>query len=152
MSTEKQERVVTLEELISRASELREQLNSLNTILNMYLSQYRELQLSLETLRGLPEASSEGFTVLDRLSLVYIPVKISEKWADSVLVNIGLGYYMRTTRDKAVELLSRRVREIEQVLRELQARQRALLDEYLALERLISQVIETYRAKATRTT
>ncbi|MFZ8782687.1 MAG: prefoldin subunit alpha [Desulfurococcaceae archaeon] len=152
MSTEKQERVVTLEELISRASELREQLNSLNTILNMYLNQYRELQLSFETLRGLPEASSEGFTVLDRLSLVYIPVKISEKWADSVLVNIGLGYYMRTTRDKAVELLSRRVREIEQVLRELQARQRALLDEYLALERLISQVIETYRAKATRTT
>jgi prefoldin alpha subunit len=152
MSTEKQERVVTLEELISRASELREQLNSLNTILNMYLNQYRELQLSFETLRGLPEASSEGFIVLDRLSLVYIPVKISEKWADSVLVNIGLGYYMRTTRDKAVELLSRRVREIEQVLRELQARQRALLDEYLALERLISQVIETYRAKATRTT
>ncbi|MCC6025001.1 MAG: prefoldin subunit alpha [Desulfurococcaceae archaeon] len=151
MSTEKQERVVTLEELISRASELREQLNSLNTILNMYLNQYRELQLSLETLRGLPDTSSEGFIVLDRLSSVYIPVKISEKWADSVLVNIGLGYYMRTTRDKAVELLSRRVREIEQVLRELQARQRALLDEYLALERLISQVIETYRAKTTRT-
>ena len=40
MSAEKPaKRVVTLEELVGRASELRDQLNSLNTVLNMYLTQ-----------------------------------------------------------------------------------------------------------------
>jgi prefoldin alpha subunit len=153
MSSEKPaKRVVTLEELVGRASELRDQLNSLNTVLNMYLTQYRETQLSIETLRGLPEASTESFVVLDRLSSVFIPVKIEGNWVNSVLVNLGLGYYMRTSREKAVEILSRRARELERVLSNLQAQQKALLEEYLTLERLISQVIETYRAKATKST
>jgi prefoldin subunit 5 len=59
---------------------------------------------------------------------------------------------MRTSREKAVEILSRRARELERVLSNLQAQQKALLEEYLTLERLISQVIETYRAKATKST
>jgi len=148
MSLERREkRVITLEELVGRAAELREQLNSINTVLNMYLSQYRELQLSIETLRGLPELSAEGFIVLDRLSAVYIPVRINENWVNNVLVSLGLGYYMRTTREKAVEILSRRVRELEQVLSNLQARQKALLEEYLILERTISQIIEAQRAR-----
>ncbi|MCC6011278.1 MAG: ATP-binding protein [Desulfurococcaceae archaeon] len=153
MSSEKPtRRVVTLEELVGRASELRDQLNSLNTVLNMYLTQYREVQLSLETLRGLPEVSTESFVVLDRLSSVCIPVKIEGNWVSSVLVNLGLGYYMRTTRERAVEILSRRARELEKVLSNLQTQQRALLEEYLTLERLISQIIETYRTRAAKST
>jgi len=151
MSSNKPEKkVITLEELVGRATELRDQLNSLNTVLNMYLNQYREVQLSLETLRGLPETGTESFIVLDRLSSACIPVKINENWVNNVLVNLGLGYYMRTTRDKAVEIISRRARELERVLNNLQAQQRTLLEEYLALERLISQVIEAYRAKAAK--
>jgi prefoldin alpha subunit len=153
MSSEKPtRRVVTLEELVGRASELRDQLNSLNTVLNMYLTQYREVQLSLETLRGLPEVSTESFVVLDRLSSVCIPVKIEGNWVSSVLVNLGLGYYMRTTRERAVEILSRRARELEKVLSNLQTQQRALLEEYLTLERLISQIIETYKTRAAKST
>jgi len=151
MSTEKQEkRVITFEELVGRATELKEQLDSLSTVLNMYLDQYKELQLSMETLQNLPEISTTGFTVLDRLSSVYIPVKISEDWARNVLVNLGLGYYMKTTREKAVEILSRRIRDLERVLRDLQTRHRALLEEYLALQRLISQIIETHRARVAK--
>ncbi|MCC6034978.1 MAG: prefoldin subunit alpha [Desulfurococcaceae archaeon] len=151
MSTEKQEkRVITFEELVGRATELKEQLDSLSTVLNMYLDQYKELQLSMETLQNLPEISTTGFTVLDRLSSVYIPVKISEDWAKNVLVNLGLGYYMKTTREKAVEILSRRIRDLERVLRDLQTRHRALLEEYLALQRLISQIIETHRARVAK--
>jgi prefoldin alpha subunit len=116
----------------------------------MYLDQYKELQLSMETLQNLPEISTTGFTVLDRLSSVYIPVKISEDWAKNVLVNLGLGYYMKTTREKAVEILSRRIRDLERVLRDLQTRHRALLEEYLALQRLISQIIETHRARVAK--
>jgi len=152
MSVEKQEkRVITFEELVGRATELKEQLDSLNTVLNMYLNQYRELQLSVETLQNLPETSNSGFTVLDRLSSVYIPVKISEDWAKNVLINLGLGYYMKTTREKAVEILSRRIRDLEGVLRDLQTRHRALLEEYLALQRLISQIIESQRARVAKT-
>jgi prefoldin alpha subunit len=152
MSAEKQEkRVITFEELVGRATELKEQLDSLNTVLNMYLNQYRELQLSVETLQNLPETNTSGFTVLDRLSSVYIPVKISEDWAKNVLVNLGLGYYMKTTREKAVEILSHRIRDLERVLRDLQTRHRALLEEYLALQRLISQIIESQRARAAKT-
>jgi prefoldin alpha subunit len=151
MSTEKQEkRVITFEELVGRATELKEQLDSLSTVLNMYLDQYKELQLSMETLQNLPEISTTGFTVLDRLSSVYIPVKISEDWAKNVLVNLGLGYYMKTTREKAVEILSRRIRDLERVLRDLQTRHRVLLEEYLALQRLISQIIETHRARVAK--
>jgi len=100
-------RVVTLDELVARATELKEHINILETTINVHLNQYREVQLAFDTLKGLPEAPVQGYMILDRLSSVMLPVSVLEGWPSNVLVNLGLGYYLKTNRDKAVEILQK---------------------------------------------
>jgi prefoldin alpha subunit len=133
---------VSIEELVARMSELKGQLEVLEATINTYLSQYRELQLAHETLKNLPDSVQDGYVVIDRLSAVMIPSKIEEGWSSRVLVNLGLGYYIKTTREKAMEILSNRIRELEKVLRDIQARHQMLLREYSAIQRILSQVAE----------
>lgn len=153
MSTQKQDkpadrRVITLDELVARASELEEHIKLLDSTLNTYLNHYRELQLSIETLKTLSERQEEGYVVIDRLSSVMIPATIKNEWQNSLLVNIGLGYYVKTTKDKAIELLSRRQQELERVINNIQTQRRALAEEYLGIQRVLSQVAEAAKARA----
>jgi len=50
-----EKQVVTLEELLARAEELRQSIEVLDATLNTYLSHYRELQLAIDTLKNLDE-------------------------------------------------------------------------------------------------
>jgi len=138
-------RVVTLDELVARATELKEHINILETTINVHLNQYREVQLAFDTLKGLPEAPVQGYMILDRLSSVMLPVSVLEGWPSNVLVNLGLGYYLKTNRDKAVEILTRRLRELEKAINTLQSQRRVAVEEYLGLQRLISQIIESQK-------
>jgi prefoldin alpha subunit len=133
-------KTITLEELIARASELREYITVLSNTINNYVTQYRELQLASETLKNLPEAGGEGFVVVDRLSSVLVPGIIKEGWTASVLVNIGFGYYLKTSRDKAVEVIEKRLASVNRLLDELQKRYKTALDEYSALQGILNQV------------
>ncbi|MGB9828137.1 ATP-binding protein [Thermosphaera chiliense] len=134
------EKTITLEELLARASELREYITVLSNTINNYVTQYRELQLASETLKSLPEAGGEGFVVVDRLSSVLVPGIIREGWTGSVLVNIGFGYYLKTSRDKAVEVIEKRIASVNRLLDELQKRYRAALDEYSAIQGILNQM------------
>lgn len=151
MSTPRQEKeskkTISLEELVARASELKERINALESTLNMYLNQYKEIQLSFETLKDLPEKPIQGYMVLDRLSSVMIPVVVDEKWVDNVIVSLGLGYYVKTNRDRAVEILTRRLGEIEKVITTVQSQRRVMVEEYLGLQRVISQFIGSQQTK-----
>lgn len=138
-------RVVTLEELIARADELKESIEALDATINTYLSHYREIQLAQETLKNLGDAPSEGYIVLDRLSSVMIPARISENWYNNLLVNLGLGYYLKTTREVALEILRKRLEALEKAINALQARRRALAEEYIGIQRVIEQVVEAQR-------
>ncbi|MEM0506434.1 MAG: prefoldin domain-containing protein, partial [Thermosphaera sp.] len=111
MSGEKQagEKGFTVEELLARATELREYITVLSNTINNYVTQYRELQLASETLKNLPENGGEGYVVVDRLSSVLVPGIIKEGWSSSVLVNIGFGFYLKTSKDKAAEVLEKRI-------------------------------------------
>lgn len=140
-------KTVTLEELVARASELKEHIDALESTLNMYLNQYKEIQLSFETLKNLPESPVEGYMVLDRLSSVMIPVIVSENWASNIIVNLGLGYYIKTNKDKAVEILTKRLGEVEKVINSIQSQRKAAVEEYLGIQRIISQVVESQQAK-----
>ncbi|MEM4751241.1 MAG: prefoldin domain-containing protein [Desulfurococcaceae archaeon] len=144
-SDKETKRVVTLDELVARATELKEHINILETTINVHLNQYREVQLAFDTLKGLPEASVQGYMILDRLSSVMLPVSVLEGWPSNVLVNLGLGYYLKTNRDKAVEILTRRLRELEKAINTLQSQRRVAVEEYLGLQRLISQIIESQK-------
>jgi len=141
------ERRLSLEELVARASELKEHIEALETSINLYLNQYREAQLAFETLKALPETPVQGYMVLDRLSSVLIPVGILEGWCSSVLVNLGLGYYLKTSRDKAMEILTKRLQELEKVVNALQSQRKAVVEEYLGLQRLINRVLEMRKAQ-----
>lgn len=124
----------SVEELLVRAEELKQYLNVLNAAINNYVNQYRELQLAGETLKNLPEGGGEGYTILDRLSTVLIPIIIDPAWKEKVLVNLGLGYYLKSDRDKALAIVNRRIAELEKLINELQARYRQYLQEYSAIQ------------------
>lgn len=124
----------SVEELLVRAEELKQYLNVLNATINNYVNQYRELQLAGETLKNLPESGGEGYTILDRLSMVLVPITIDPAWKAKVLVNLGLGYYLKSDRDKALAIVSKRIAELERLINELQARYRQYLQEYSAIQ------------------
>lgn len=136
-------RSISLEELVARASELREHIDVLETSINVYLNQYKETQLASETLKSLPETPVQGYMVLDRLSSAMIPISVLEGWSNNVLVNLGLGYYFKTNKEKALEILARRLQDLEKVINTLQTQRKAVVEEYLGLQRLISQIIES---------
>jgi len=146
-STREQRRVVSLDELLTRVNELRERIEILDTTLNTYLSHYRELQLAVETIKNLSEKSVEGYVILDRLSSLMIPANISENWYNNILVNLGLGYYVKLNKDKAVEILTNRIQELEKTINSVQAQRRTLTEEYAGLQRVLSQVIESQQAR-----
>lgn len=135
--------VISIDELVARATELKDQIEAITATLNTYLSQYRELQLAHETLKNLPSSVPEGYVVIDRLSMVLIPSKIEKGWTSNVLVNLGLGYYIKTTREKAMEILQRKIQEVEKAINSIQAQQQRLVREYVAIQRIIGQALET---------
>ncbi|MEM4717174.1 MAG: prefoldin subunit alpha [Desulfurococcaceae archaeon] len=142
-----EKRVIYLDELLARVSELKEHIELVDSTLNTYLNHYRELQLSIETIKTLSDRQEEGYIIIDRLSSIMIPAIVKESWHSNLLVNLGLGYYVKTTRDKAIELLSRRQQEIEKAINNLQAQRKALAEEYLGLQRLVSQIMEAQQRK-----
>ncbi|MEM1675585.1 MAG: prefoldin subunit alpha [Desulfurococcaceae archaeon] len=133
-------RVVTVEELIARATQLREYLNLLNSQIESLTLQASELQLVINTLNSLPETSSSNLMVLDRFNTVFIPININENWLNHVIVNIGGSYYIKTNRDKAVELINKRLDSVKRVLDELVKRYQIVLNEYNAIQRVLSAV------------
>ena len=144
------ERVITLEELVVRAGELKDKIEALNTTLNIYLNQYQEIQLALNTLRELPEKHVDGYIVVDRLSSILVPASISETWRDNVLVNIGLNYYLKTSKEKAMEILSNRMSNVEKLINTIRTQQKTILDEYLRIQQILNQVIQAQQAKTTK--
>lgn len=138
--------VISIDELLTRASQLRDQIEAVSATLNTYLTQYRELQLAFETIKNLPEEVPHSYVVVDRLSMVLIPSRISDNWASNVLVNLGLGYYMKTSRDKAMEILQKRLREVEKIISDVQSQHQRLLREYVAIQRIVNQVIEAQQS------
>lgn len=144
---DKEQVVISIDELLARATQLKEHIDAVTATLNTYLAQYRELQLAYETLKNLPEHVPESYVVVDRLSMVLLPLKVSDNWMNSVLVNLGLGYYIKTSRDRAMDIIQRRIREVEKVISDIQSQQQRLLREYIAIQRLVSQIAEAQQVQ-----
>ncbi|MEM3992702.1 MAG: hypothetical protein QXW93_00610, partial [Desulfurococcaceae archaeon] len=89
----------------------------------------------------------EGYVVLDRLSSLMIPASISENWYNNILVNLGLGYYVKLNKDKAIEILTKRIQELEKTINSVQAQRRTLAEEYVGLQRILSQAIESQQTR-----
>ncbi|MEM1639421.1 MAG: prefoldin subunit alpha [Desulfurococcaceae archaeon] len=142
-----QKKVISLEELVARVNELRERIEILDSTLNTYLSHYKELQLAVETIKNLSNEPIEGYVVLDRLSSLMIPASISENWYNNILVNLGLGYYVKLNKDKAIEILTKRIQELEKTINSVQAQRRTLAEEYVGLQRILSQAIESQQTR-----
>ncbi|MEM0100350.1 MAG: prefoldin subunit alpha [Desulfurococcaceae archaeon] len=142
-----QKKVISLEELVARVNELRERIEILDSTLNTYLSHYKELQLAVETIKNLSNKPIEGYVVLDRLSSLMIPASISENWYNNILVNLGLGYYVKLNKDKAIEILTKRIQELEKTINSVQAQRRTLAEEYVGLQRILSQAIESQQTR-----
>jgi prefoldin alpha subunit len=154
MSKEAREekRAVTLDELIYRATQLREYLTLLNNQIENYALQASELRLVLDTLDSLPEENKSSIlVVLDRLNTVFMPASIKETWSNELIVNIGGNYYVRTDKSKAREIVSSRLNTVNRVLNELRQRYQLILNEYNAIQQVLAQVYAQINARQQQT-
>ncbi|MEM1628305.1 MAG: prefoldin domain-containing protein [Desulfurococcaceae archaeon] len=136
---------INIEDLIIRANELKSHIDILSNVLNTYINRYREFQLTMETLRNLPEDGGRGYVVLDRLSTALIPAMVDKEWTSNILVNLGLNYYLKTSRDKAIELIGKKISETEKIMNDIQTKYKALLEEYTNIQRTLSKIYETLK-------
>ncbi len=133
-------KTVTLSELLARADELRQYISILQQQMNTLSSQFAELQFSLTTIEGLPEEESEGLIVLDRLNTVFVPVKIPSDWKNKVLVNIGLNYYIKLDKNKAKEVIEKRISSLRMMLEQTRRQYEQALIEYNALQQILASI------------
>ncbi len=133
-------RKVSLNELVLRYNQLKEYINILGSQIDTYTRHLSELQLVLDTLKNIPEKGSSALVTLDRLNTLFLPVNIVEEWSSKVVINIGRNYYMKTTRDKAVEIINKRLNNIRRILNDLQKQYQLALNEYNALQQLLSSI------------
>jgi len=135
---------ITLEDLILRASQLRDYINALQNQINTVSAQISELQMVLDTLDALPHRESPILIVLDRLNTIFLPATISSNWHNEILVNIGRNYYVKTNSERAREIVSRRLTTLRRALDELTRRYQAALSEYSALQRILASIYAQY--------
>lgn len=140
-----EKKVVTLQDLLIRANQLRDSLILLESQLNNYNAQLNELRLTHETLTSVSNGL-KCYMLLDRLNAVFLPVTVEQGWSDNVVVNIGRNIYLKTTRDKAIEVINERINHLSSALRDLSNQYRALLEEY----NLINQVLASIYAQLER--
>jgi len=139
-----EKRVITFDELLIRAEQLKEYLDYLANTIETYTSQAIDLQIVLATLDSLVDGDNPVLMVLDRLNTVFIPAVIPGDWASNVIVNIGRNYYVKTSRDKAKEIVSRRLSNIRLIIERLRKQYEIVLNEYTAVQQLISRIYEKY--------
>ncbi|WP_440060174.1 ATP-binding protein [Thermogladius sp. 4427co] len=138
--------VVTLDQLIARAEELREYAGALQSALNTYLSQYAELQIVLDTLRNLPENQSQIYILLNRLGSAMIPAQLAEGWSSNVIVNIGLNYFAKVPRDQGISILEKRLGSVKKIVDRLQRDYKSVVEEYTYIQQILSQVYAQIQA------
>ncbi len=131
---------ISINELIIRANELREYINILQAQIGNYSTQLSELQLSLNTIENLPEDGGEALVTLDRLSTVYLPITIKDNWKENIVVNIGLNYYIRSSKEKVEEIIRNRIGIVRKIIEGLRREYQAALTEYNALQQIIATI------------
>jgi len=131
---------ISINELLIRANELREYINILQAQIGNYSTQLSELQLSLNTIENMPEEGGEALVTLDRLSTVYLPVTIKDNWKENIVVNIGLNYYIRSSKEKAEEIIRNRIGIVRKIIEGLRREYQAALTEYNALQQIIATI------------
>jgi len=136
----KVEQEVSIDEILLRASQLREYLSILQDQINSVSAQISELQMVLDTLDAIPQIDSQVLVTLDRLTTVLIPATIPSTWHNELLVNIGKNYYVKTTRDRARGIVDKRLAMLRRVLGELTRRYQVALAEYTTLQRVLASL------------
>jgi len=140
MSKRTEERVVSLEELVARAEELKEYAGAIQSALNTYLTQYTELQLVIETLKSLPQGSPQIYVLLNRLGSAMIPAQVSEGWENNIVVNLGLNYYAKATREQGISILEKRLQAVKRIIDRLQKDYQSVVEEYSYIQQILAQV------------
>ena len=152
MSKRTEERVVSLEELVARAEELKEYAGAIQSALNTYLTQYTELQLVIETLKSLPQGSPQIYVLLNRLGSAMVPAQVSEGWENNIVVNLGLNYYAKATREQGISILEKRLQAVKRIIDRLQRDYQSVVEEYSYIQQILAQVyvqLQSRQAEAT---
>ncbi|MEM1555050.1 MAG: prefoldin domain-containing protein [Desulfurococcaceae archaeon] len=134
-----EKRVVTLQELLVRANQLRDSLILLESQLNNYNVQLNELKLIRETISNVSNGL-KCYLLLDRLTTLFLPVTIEPGWSENVVLNIGRNIYMKTTRDKALEIVNDRINNLNRIIMDLSRQYRALLEEYNLINQILASI------------
>lgn len=144
---EEKQKEVSINALLIRASQLRDYLSLLSSQIENYTAQVSELQLVINTLESLPSSETDTLVALDRLNTVFIPAKINANWYNEIIVNIGRKYYIKTSREKARELVSKRLDTLHRILDDLRRKYQVAMNEYNAIQQVIATIYTQLSSK-----
>ncbi len=130
---------VSLEAVMARLNQLRDAIAVLQDQVNILSSELTELQMAISTLKGLEEVTSDRkvLVAVDRLASVFIPATIGGEWSNNVLVSIGRNYYARVDREKAVGIINKRIRRVQEILKIRNQELSRAINEYNYLQQVL---------------
>lgn len=143
-----EKRVVTLQDLLVRATQLRDSLAVLEAQIASYNNQLNELQMVRDTLSNISNEGFHGYILLDRLGAIFIQVNLNPDWVNNVIVNIGRNVYLKTSKDEALRFVNERINRLSRIVNELGKQYRAVLDEYNAINQIIQSVYTQLEKRA----
>ncbi len=138
-SVEARTEKIDLQAVIIRINQLRDVIAILQEQVNALSSELTELQISLSTLKGLEEVVKERqvLVAIDRLATAFIPATITGEWSSHVLVSIGRNYYARVDRSRAVDIISKRISSVQNLLRLRNQELSRAVNEYNYLQQIL---------------
>jgi len=93
------------------------QLSSLSKLREGILKQIEELEETIETIKGIEQASSQSMFL--NIGEGFVEVKKTEK---NFLINIGNEYFQEKTKDEAIQILQERQKKLEQNRKEVETK------------------------------
>ncbi|MET1160599.1 MAG: prefoldin domain-containing protein [Thermoprotei archaeon] len=138
--TPEEKRVITVGELITRANQLRDYIASLSSYLETLALQINELETARSALNAMPSQDFASLLSIDKLNAILIQALIPRDWHTQVLVNIGRNYYLKTSREKAIDIINKRLSNLRRIANEVQRQYQLALNEYNAIQQILASI------------
>ncbi|MGC9116592.1 MAG: prefoldin subunit alpha [Conexivisphaera sp.] len=129
-----------LQALAYSARVLREYLSDLvsrETLLSRLVAEHRD---ALESIENLPDGEGTVTCMMPLGGGVSVPASVSG--SAKYLVAVGAGVFVRKGRGETVEFLNRRIRELEDALRDVSGQRRKIEEELARLEDRINSLYQ----------
>ncbi len=144
--SERQQRVMSLDEALAQLSLLEDQINRLQAALADVERRMAVLSTVEEALERLREGSEDAYVQLDDSGQVFIPASV--KRIETVLVHAGLDVYVMLPLERALEHVRALRADLSKVVDAYRRDLATLTQYYNALRAAVEQALQRQQARA----